>query len=84
MIFSLLSSQSDSITGSSPQIAGQVSGIGIIDVVSAPVTLSLINSSTGTLTYSVAMPVKASLMVFKDEPSGNSNDTTSLCLVMLS
>ncbi len=79
MIFSLLSSQSDSITGSSPQIAGQVSGIGIIDVVSAPVTLSLINSSTGTLTYSVAMPVKAGLMVFKDEPSGNSNDTTSLC-----
>jgi hypothetical protein len=79
MIFSLLSSQSDSITGSSPQIAGQVNGIGIIDVVSAPVTLSLINSSTGTLTYSVAMPVKASLTVFKDEPSEDSNDTTSLC-----
>ena len=49
--FALSSSQGDFIVGANPLVAGQVIGNGIIEVVSAPVTLSLVNSSSHNVNY---------------------------------
>ncbi|MDF2885975.1 MAG: Collagen triple helix repeat protein, partial [Lacrimispora sp.] len=45
--FALVTSQADFLIGNSPLKTGEVYGAGIIEVVSAPVTLSLENISTG-------------------------------------
>ncbi len=66
-VFALSSSQTDTLVGDSPTKAGQVSGMGIIDVVSAPVTVSLINASTSAVYYSSLVPVTAALVVVEDD-----------------
>lgn len=68
VIFSLTSSQLDDIQSDSTIKTGEVSGMGIIGVATAPVTLSLVNRCAGPVNYSSSVPVKASLMVFSDEP----------------
>lgn len=65
-IFALSTSQGDLLRGNSPIKTGQVNGIAIIDVVAAPITLSLINNSGDNFYYSTSTPVKASLLITKD------------------
>lgn len=66
-IFTLSSSQGDSLEGNSPLKTGEVYGMGIIDVASAPISVSLVNSSTGTFHYANQVPLKASLVVIQDD-----------------
>jgi len=82
VVFSLTSSQSYVIKGDSPIKTGEVSGIGIIDVASAPMTLSLVNSSAGNVSYSTIVPIKASLIIEQNDnnigptgPTGPTGDT---------
>ncbi len=63
IVFSLSSSQGDLLEGNSPIKPGEVYGLGVIDVISAPVTVSLINSTDQTIYYSSATPLTASLLV---------------------
>lgn len=66
--FALVSSQGDNIMGNSPIKTGEVVGVGIIEVTSAPVTVELKNNSNATMVYSSTVPVKASLAVLaKDD-----------------
>src|ERR1035437_2049165 len=63
MVFALSSSQGDYLEGDSPIKTGEVSGLGIIDVTIAPVTLSLVNATTRDVVLSTIVPIKATLMV---------------------
>jgi hypothetical protein len=78
VVFALSSSQSDFLQGNSPVRNGEVTGAGIIEVAAAPVTVSLVNAGAGSTYYAATVPVKANLVVFMDESSGNTNNT-SLC-----
>ncbi|MGI6161978.1 MAG: hypothetical protein ACOYJD_08095 [Christensenellales bacterium] len=66
-VFALTSSQGDLLEGNSLIKTGQVSGVGIIDVATAPVTVSLINASTAPVYYATVVPVTATLVVTRDE-----------------
>ncbi|MDR1630157.1 MAG: hypothetical protein LBS36_08105 [Oscillospiraceae bacterium] len=61
--FALVSSQGDTIIGNSPTKTGEVVGVGVIEVVTAPVTVALTNNSSATIYYSTIVPVNASLAV---------------------
>ncbi|WP_312048037.1 hypothetical protein [Anaerotignum sp.] len=65
-VFSLISSQGESIRGASPIKTGEVTGFGIIEVVSAPVTVSLVNSGSADFYYSSIVPVKAALLIVEE------------------
>ena len=65
--FALLSSQGDFVEGASPLKSGEVIGTAIIEITSAPVTISLINSSAAAFYYPSAIPVKASLTVIRND-----------------
>lgn len=67
--FELVSSQGDTIIGNSPIKTGEVVGIGVIEVVTPPVTVSLRNNGDATIYYSALIPVKASLAVIESEQS---------------
>ncbi|HMM23037.1 MAG TPA: hypothetical protein PKA10_20200 [Selenomonadales bacterium] len=71
-VFALSSSQSDLIRGNSPVKTGTICGMGSIGVASAPVTVSLVNSSTATFYYAPQVPLKATLIVL---PDGGTTDT---------
>jgi hypothetical protein len=75
VVFALSSSQGDFLEGSSPIRVGEVIGIGIIDVISAPVTVTLDNASTGNIVYSAIVPVKATLMIVQDDIGGPTGPT---------
>jgi len=60
--FALVSSQGDTI-GNSPIKTGEVVGVGVIEVATAPVTVALRNNSSAAIYYSTIVPVKASLAV---------------------
>lgn len=64
----LSSSQGDFLEGNSVSPSGQVVGMGIIEVAAAPVTLSLVNASAGTLYFAAAAPVKMTLIVTQQLP----------------
>ncbi len=64
IIFTLNSSSGASIRGNSPIKTGNTGGIAILEVTSAPITLSLQNTSADTVYFSSTVPVKASLMIF--------------------
>lgn len=70
-VFALSSSQGDLLEGNSPIKTGQVNGIGVIEVVTAPVTLSLINASNAPYFYSPIVPVVASLTIVQDDPAAD-------------
>jgi len=61
IIFALSSSQGDFLEGDSPIKTGEVYGLGIIDVIQAPVTLSLVNGTSTNIIYSSIVPIKATL-----------------------
>lgn len=65
-VFSLNSSQGDELKGNSPTIPGEVVGFGIINTTSAPVNVSLVNSSAALINYADNVPVKATLTVVQD------------------
>jgi hypothetical protein len=65
--FVLVSSQGDVIIGNSPIKTGEVVGVGVIDVATAPVTVALRNNSSEAIVYSTIVPVKASLAVIGAE-----------------
>lgn len=62
-VFTLISSKGDAIRGDSPNTLGEVVGFGIINVVAAPVTVRLVNTSGADITYADTVPVKAGLTV---------------------
>lgn len=66
-VFALTSSQGDFLEGNSPLNTGEVSGVAIIEVVTAPVTVSLVNASGATFYYTPIVPVKATLLVVEDD-----------------
>lgn len=66
-VFSLFSSQGDSLKGNSPIKTGEVTGFGIIEVTTAPVTVSLVNNGTADFYYSTIVPVKAALLIVEDD-----------------
>lgn len=66
-VFSLVSSQGDSLKGNSPIKTGEVNGFGIIEVTTAPVTVSLVNNGTADFYYSTIVPVKAALLIVEDD-----------------
>lgn len=67
IVFSLSSSQGDFLEGNSPSKTDVVPGVGIIDVIAAPVTLSLVNTSNALVYYSAIVPVKATLVIIEDD-----------------
>ena len=73
--FSLVSSQGDVIIGNSPIKTGEVVGVGVIEVVAAPVTVELRNSSSATIYYSTVVPIKASLAVIGTDDTGMTGPT---------
>ncbi len=75
-VFALSSSAGDFMEGASPLKTGEVVGYGIIDVVSAPVTVSLVNASTGLIVYSSIVPLKATLIVVEDDITGGETGPT--------
>ena len=74
-VFALSSSNGDFLEGVSPIRTGEVVGIGIINVVSAPVTVSLVNGSNNTIFYAVDVPLTATLVVVQDDVSGSTGPT---------
>lgn len=75
VIFTLTSSQGDALVGNSPLRTGEVVGVGIINVSTAPATVSLVNTSLGSHVYS-SLPVKAALIVVQDDETGGGGGTT--------
>ena len=75
--FALSSSQGDFIEGNSPINTGEVFGVGIIDVITAPVTMSLVNISTATVFFSPIVPLKGTLVIVQDDigPTGPTGAT---------
>ena len=76
--FALSSSQGDFLEGSAPIKFTEIVGIGIIDVVEAPVTVSLVNAGAATVYYSTTVPLTATLVVVEDDlagPTGPTGDT---------
>lgn len=69
IVFSLVSSQGDDIIGNSPIKTGEVYGTAIINVETAPATLSLINQSLAEIFYSTQVPVKATMTIV-EQPVG--------------
>jgi hypothetical protein len=78
--FALSSSQGDFLEGSSPLKMDEISGIGIINVVTAPVTVSLVNAGSADVFYATNVPLKATLTVIEDDlvsdtgPTGPTGD----------
>jgi hypothetical protein len=80
VVFALTSSQGDVLEGNSPIKTGEVVGFGIIDVISAPVTVTLNYISDGTAVLSSLVPVKATLIIIQDDivsPTGDTGVTGS-------
>ena len=73
--FALVSSQGDTIVGNSPIKTGEVVGVGVIEVVTAPVTVALVNNSSAAIYYSQIVPVKASLAVIGTDDTGMTGPT---------
>ncbi len=63
IVFSLVSSQGESIVGNSPIKTDEIVGFASIEVSTVPITISLRNSSSSTVYYSTITPVKASLSI---------------------
>lgn len=66
-IFAITSSQGDILFGNLPAKIGEIVGFGIVDVISAPVTVQLSYQGSGNAFYAATLPVKASLVIVEDE-----------------
>lgn len=72
IVLSLSSSQGDFIEGTSPQKTSEIYGTGIIHVVTAPMTVSLVNASLTDIHYSPIVPVKSTLEVIHEDTAKKS------------
>lgn len=79
-VFALSSDQGDFLEGASPNKTGQVTGVGIINVTTAPVTISLKNASMFSFSYAANVPVQATLAVVQVE--AQNNGSASQCFSM--
>ncbi len=75
VVFALSSSQGVLLEGNSPTRAGEVYGVGIISVSDAPVTLSLMNISTGKIYLAGQVPLQGALVVTQDNANGEPGPT---------
>ncbi len=78
IVFALSSSQGDFLEGNSPIKTDEVTGVSIIDVAAAPVTVSLVNASTSAVSYATMVPLKATLVIVEDDfvgPTGEAGPT---------
>ena len=66
VVFALASSQGDLLEGNSPIKTGEVVGFGVIEITSAPQTLSLINASNAEVFYAVAVPNGTGALAFSN------------------
>ncbi|MDF2929475.1 MAG: hypothetical protein K0Q75_1713 [Anaerospora sp.] len=79
--FALSSSLGASIQSNSPNKIGPFSGAGVINITSTPATISLVNSTSGDITFSSLVHTKAGLTLFKDEPPGDLSDSAGLFIL---
>ncbi|HAK73583.1 MAG TPA: hypothetical protein DCP36_08255, partial [Sporomusaceae bacterium] len=63
--FSIVTSQGDELLGDTPIKTDEVVGFALVQVDSAPITLSLVNSTPATVSYSSLVPVKAALVLIE-------------------
>lgn len=75
IVFALSTSQGDFLEGNSPIKTDEVTGLGIINVAEAPVTMSLVNSSTAQVFYPVIVPLTATLTIVRGDEIGPTGDT---------
>ena len=68
--FTLLSSKGDALAGASPLKNGQVGGIGVIEVLSPPVTVSLRNAGGSPVFYASQLLETAAMRVTQDAVQG--------------
>ena len=75
--FALESSQGDSLLGNSPLRTGEVYGVGIIEVTTPPVNLSLVNVSDAAVTFASIVPLTGALVIVEDDftSEGPTGDT---------
>ncbi|MDR0405524.1 MAG: hypothetical protein LBH54_01880, partial [Clostridiales bacterium] len=66
IVFTLTSSQGDTVIGNSPAKTGEVTGTAVLEIPSAPVSVTLKNESGGAVFYSAVVPAKAALTVVGD------------------
>lgn len=69
IVLTFASANGTAIIGNTNVKTGEVVGIGIIQIDTAPTAFSLKNTSTGSYTYSENLPVKASLVITQDNYS---------------
>jgi hypothetical protein len=80
VIFASLSSQGDVIKGNSPVKSGEVIGIGFVNIISPPVSLTLNYIGSGSAILGTHDPVKAALVIMQDDivpPTGITGPTGS-------
>lgn len=73
--FALSSSQGDLIIASSPLKTGEVVGVGIVDVTTAPTTISLISISDAPIFLPTILPLNGSLVIVEDDDEGSTGPT---------
>lgn len=74
-VFAIVSSQGDSMIGTSPLKTGEVVGVCAIEVTAAPVTVALRNVSDAMFYFSQSSPLKAALVVSKENEAGPTGPT---------
>lgn len=75
VVFQLAPSEGRVQTGNSPSKAGEICGMGILDITAAPVTLNLANASSGPVFFASSVPVKAALTVRQIDAAGPAGPT---------
>ena len=61
--FTIQTSQGDSLIGNSPVRLGELVGFALLQVDSAPITISLVNTTTSSVNYSAVVPIRANLVL---------------------
>lgn len=70
-LFACSASNGELVTGNLNAKTGQVTGVGIINIAAVPATLSLKNMGTGSYYYSTQVPLKAALVITRDDEPVN-------------
>lgn len=73
-VFAVSCSQGEFIMDNSPLKMGEVTGAGILQIASAPATVTLANAGPDSVFYAAQTPVKATLIVIRDD----NGDTMSM------
>jgi hypothetical protein len=76
-VFALVSSKNDIIYGDTPLKTSSFSGLGVINVTTPPVTLSLKNMGTGYAYLASTLPVKSMMSIVKESIDSGSESMLS-------